>query len=380
MEMNILEGVKIVALETSVSGPFSSVLLSDFGAEVIKIEMPKTGDIARHWDTVANGLSGYFVSLNRNKKSVELDIKTKEDMETLMKLIREADVFIENYRPETIDRLGLSYEKLAQINSRLIYCGISGWGKDGPYKAQPAYDLLIQAEAGLISLTGYEDAPAKVGVSICDMITGLYSALAISLAMIQRERTGKGCEIEVSMLECALSLLLAYPMYSWYRGQRTKRQGLKHGIIVPSGAYKTSDEKFVILSVDRDPEWHRLCHEVLIRPDLSNDAKFSTNENRLTNREQLEKELDSIFLSHTQTYWLSKLKGANIASGQLNEMADVVVHPQVLARNFISNVMTEKGPIKFFGNPIRIEGARPLINPVPKLGQDNETIKKRVPS
>ncbi|MGI0092050.1 MAG: CaiB/BaiF CoA transferase family protein, partial [Nitrososphaerales archaeon] len=297
MSDQILTGVKIVALETSVSGPFSSVLLADFGAEVIKIEMPKRGDIARKWDTVANGQSGYFVNLNRNKKSVEIDLKSQADMEILYELIRNSDVFLENNRPDAIEKFGLTYERLSKINPKLIYCGISGYGKNGPYKNEPAYDPLIQAESGLVSLTGTEKEPAKIGVSACDLTTGLYSAFAISLALYNREKTGLGAEIDMSMFECAMSLLLPYPLYYWYRGQVPKRRGMKHAIIVPSGAYLTKDDKFVALSVDREDEWLKFCEEVLERPELANDHKFSMNEGRQRNRNELEAILDGIFAS-----------------------------------------------------------------------------------
>ena len=370
----ILDGVKIVAFETSVSGPFSSVLLSDFGADVVKIEMPTSGDIARHWDSVAKGLSSYFECLNRNKKSLELDIKSREGKRILLDLIREADVFIENFRPEAVERLGLTYKKLRRLNPSLIYCGISGWGKSGPYLEHPAYDLLIQAEAGLISITGNENAPAKVGVSICDLITGLYSAFAISLALYQRRRTGRGCEIDMSMFECALSLLLAYPMYFKYRGKPPRRLGMKHSLIAPSGVYKTKDEKFVVFSVDRDEEWKRFCEQVLCRPDLSNEPRFTTNERRLANRTNLERELDSIFQTQSQEHWLKRLQSAKIACGRMNGMGEVLKHPQVIARKFLSNVSTENGAIDFFGNPIRISGFPPLLNAVPRLGQDNQKI------
>jgi itaconate CoA-transferase len=374
----ILSGVKIVALETSVSGPFGSVLLADFGAEVIKIEMPKRGDIARKWDTVANGQSGYFVSLNRNKLSLELDLKSPADLEILHELIRRSDVFLENYRPDAIEKFGLTYDQLSKINSRLIYCGISGYGKNGPYKNEPAYDPLIQSESGLVSLTGSEKEPAKIGVSACDLTTGLYSAFAIALALYNREKTGKGAEIDMSMFECAMSLLLPYPLYYWYRGQVPKRRGMKHAIIVPGGAYSTKDGRYVALSVDREDEWQKFCHEVLEHPELAADPRFLTNETRQKNRTELEQILDSVFASDTQEKWLAKLKAAKIACSRVNDLGEVVTHPQTLYRKFISEVQTESGLIKYLGNPVRISGYPPLSNPVPKLGQDNEMVRQSV--
>ncbi len=377
MTKQILDGVKIVALETSVSGPFSSVLLADFGAEVIKIEMPERGDIARRWDTVAKGQSGYFVSLNRNKKSVEIDLKSPEDIAILLDLIRQADVFIENYKPDAIEKFGLTYERLSKLNSKLIYCGISGYGKSGPYKNEPAYDPLIQAESGLVSLTGTESEPAKIGVSICDLTTGLYSALAITLALFNREKTGRGAEIDMSMFECAMSLLLPYPLYYWYRGQVPKRRGLKHAIIVPSGGYLTQDNKYIAFSVDREDEWKKFCIEVLEHPELASDPRFLTNEKRQQNRTELESTLDSIFKTGSQEEWLSKLRSAKIACSRVNDLSEVVTHPQTMYRKFISEVETPAGRVKYLGNPIRIEGFPPLSNPVPELGRDNGSVKRR---
>ncbi|MHB8565823.1 MAG: CaiB/BaiF CoA transferase family protein [Nitrososphaerales archaeon] len=378
MAKQILDGIKIVALETSVSGPFSSVLLADFGAEVIKVEMPNRGDIARKWDTVANGQSGYFVNLNRNKKSIELDLKSLADIEILLDLIRDADVFIENYKPDAIEKFGLTYDRLSKINSKLIYCGISGYGKSGPYKHEPAYDPLIQAESGLVSLTGTEKEPAKIGVSVCDLTTGLYSAMAISLALLNREKTGKGAEIDMSMFECAMSLLLPYPLYYWYRGQIPKRRGMKHAIIVPSGGYLAQDNKYVAFSVDRDDEWKKFCVNVLEHPELASDPRFLTNEKRQQNRTEIESALDNIFKTGSQEKWLSKLKDAKIACSRVNDLSEVVTHPQTLHRKFISEVQTPAGPVKYLGNPIRIEGFPPLSNPVPELGQDNESVRQRV--
>lgn len=380
MTKQILDGIKVVALETSVSGPFCSVLLADFGAEVIKIEMPKRGDIARKWDTVANGLSGYFVNLNRNKESVELDLKSPDDMKILFGLIQDCDVFLENYKPDAVEKFGLTYNHLKKINPCLIYCGISGYGRDGPYKNEPAYDPLIQAESGLVSLTGTQEKPAKVGVSICDLTTGLYSSMAILLALLHREKTGEGTEIDMSMFECAMSLLLPYPLYYWYRGKIPKRQGMKHAIIVPSGAYLAKDGKYVTFSVDRDDEWQKFCTDVLEQPDIAIDTRFLTNEKRQANRLELEKLLDGIFEKDTQSHWLSKLRAAKIACSKLNDLDEVVAHPQTIYRKFISEVQTEAGLIKYFGNPIRIDGFPALANPVPSLGQDNETIRRRAAS
>jgi crotonobetainyl-CoA:carnitine CoA-transferase CaiB-like acyl-CoA transferase len=369
-----LEGIRVVAFETAVSGPMCSALLSDYGAEVIKIETPNRGDIARHWDTVANGVSGYFVALNRNKKSVELDVRTAEGKRALLGLIREADVFVENHRQESIKRLGLTYADLKKINKRLVYCGITGYGKSGPSADEPAYDLLIQAESGLMSLTGSPDTPAKIGVSLCDLLTGIYSALAISLALRQRDKTGKGCEIEMSMFECATSLLMAAPMYYWYRGVIPKRHGMKHSMIAPAGLYLTKDKKYVALAVERDEDWEKFTVNALRNTKLSRDSRFKTNEERLRNRKELEEILDSAFLQKSRRAWLSLLRSAGVA---LNDMEDVVKHPQVISRKLVRKVRTEAGTVKFFGNPIRFSDQTQLLNPVPALGLHNREYLKK---
>ncbi len=353
-------------------------MLGDFGADVIKIEMPGVGDISRHWETIANGLCGYFVALNRNKRSLEIDIKSSDGMRVLLELIRNADVFIQNYRPDVIKRLKLTYEDLKLVNPKIIYCGISGFGRDGPYRNEPAYDLLIQAESGLASLTGTEQTPSKIGISVCDLTTGLYSALAISMAFIKRQNTGEGSNIELSMFETALSFLLAYPMYAWYKNQRPKRRGMKHSLISPSGAYLTADEKYVVLTAQQEKEWARFCEHVINRPDLFADKRFSSNEERVKNRDELEDIVARVIRTNTQVYWLSKLKAEGIPSGRLNDMSDVITHPQVISRGLVSEIMTEVGPIKFFGNPIRIQDAALSLKPVPSLGKDNASILNEI--
>jgi itaconate CoA-transferase len=376
-----LDGIRVVAFETSVSGPMCSVLLSDYGAEVIKIETPGKGDIARHWDTVGNGMSGYFVSLNRNKKSVELNLRTKEGRAAMLGLVKGADVFVHNHRHESIRRLGLTYADLKKVNKKLIYCGISGYGKKGPSADEPAYDLLIQAESGLVSLTGSPDAPAKVGVSVCDLLTGIYSALAIALAVRQRDRTGKGCEIEMSMFDCALSLLMAAPMYYWYRGMIQGRHGMKHSMIAPAGAYLTNDGKYVVIAVERDEDWQKFTLKVLGDRRLAGDPRFKTNERRLRHRADLEEILDREFCLKSQSEWLQLLKSAGVPAGRLNDMQGVVNHPQVASRKLAKEVSTEVGRVKFFGDPIRLSGQPQLLGPVPALGQHTERYlrKNRAP-
>ncbi|MGI0078824.1 MAG: CaiB/BaiF CoA transferase family protein, partial [Nitrososphaerales archaeon] len=276
-----------------------------------------------------------------------------------------------------IEKFHLTYNDLRRINPRLIYCGISGYGKDGPYKYEPAYDPLIQAESGLMSLTGTQESPAKVGVSICDLTTGMYSAMAILLALRERDKSGMGSEIDMSMFECAMSLLLPYPLYYWYRGRVPKRQGMKHAIIVPSGAYLAKDGKYFAFSIDRDDEWQKFCADVLERKEMASDSRFLTNEKRQLNRNEMEKLLDEIIVGNTQSYWIAKLKGAKIACSRMNELDEVVAHPQTVHRKFISEVQTEVGPIQYFGNPIRIDGFPPLSEPVPALGQDNDSMRRR---
>ena len=287
-EGSALKGVRIASFEQILAGPFSTCVLADMGAEVIKIERPGVGDLIRHWDTAVRGLSSGYVWLNRNKRSMTVDVKRDEGREIIYRLVRECDVFFENYAPGVADRVGLGYEKLEKLNPRLIYCSISGYGQDGPYRDIKAYDLLIQGEGGIIATTGYPDKPAKAGIAIADIAAGMYAALGIVLALYQREKTGRGQRVDISMLESILSWLGYFPHHYWHRGEEPERMGMRHHYIVPYGPYLARDGQYANLAVATVRDWEIFCREVIERPDLLEDPRFATIETRRENRAVLE--------------------------------------------------------------------------------------------
>ncbi len=371
-----LEGVTVTSLEHSVGGPLCSRLLGDLGAEIIKIERPGRGDFGRHWDSAINGLSSYFVWLNRNKKSVTINLKTREGKRILDKMLKKSDVFIQNLGPGGIQKLGFAPETVCRKYPRLIYCSLSGYGQSGPYRDEKAYDLLIQGESGLISLTGYEDRPAKVGVSIADISSGLYSTIAILSALIRRSNTGKGGFVDISMFDCMLDLVAGPTLYFRYSGITPKREGMRHNLIVPYGPFLASDGNYISLAVENEDEWKTFCSQVILRPDLIGDTRFSSNEKRLKNRRILEPDIESIIQTKTSEQWFDLLHKADIACGRVNDLAAVLRHPQLNYRKLLRKLRTEKGLILSVSNPVKMRGVKLPMNPVPSLGEDTSKILK----
>jgi crotonobetainyl-CoA:carnitine CoA-transferase CaiB-like acyl-CoA transferase len=369
-----LEGVKVVSVEQSVSGPLCTALLSDFGAEVIKIERPRVGDVAREWDTAARGLSSAFVSLNRNKKSFTLDMKSPRGFEIFKQLIRTADVFVHNLTPEAISRLKLEYESLRAINPTLVFCGISGYGKDGPYSHAKAYDLLVQGEAALITLTGYPDKPAKIALSICDIAAGMYASEAILLAIIHRQKTGEGQEIDISMFESVISWYIYFQYYAWYRGETPARSGMRHHIFSPYGPFLAADGRYVNFAVLSNVEWKRVTSQVFMRDDLLHDPRFETNEKRVKNRSELEPIVEQIISTRDHNYWIRELEKAGIACGRLNTLTEVFDHPQSIYRKIVSEIDTPVGKVKFLSSPMRLSKTPARAEFVPALGSHTDVI------
>src|ERR671923_726637 len=290
-----LDGVKILAFEQVLSGPFATCLLADMGAEVIKVERPGVGDVIRSWDSVVKGLSSGYVWLNRNKRSLTVDVKKEKGREILRELSKKCDIFFENYAPGVTGRLGLGYDKLSEINARLIYCSLSGYGQDGPYRDVKAYDLLIQGEGGIIATTGYPDKPAKAGLAIADIAAGMYAAIGILLALYQREKTGQGQFIDVSMFESAVAWLGYFPHHYWHQGEEPARVGMRHHYVTPYGPYLASDGIYVNLAVASASDWEIFCRKVIEKPELLEDPRFATVEGRRKNRAGLEELLEKIF-------------------------------------------------------------------------------------
>lgn len=368
-----LSGIRVVALEQAAAAPFCSRQLADMGAEVIKVERPDGGDFARQYDGALHGLSAYFAWLNRGKRSIVLDLKEPADHNVFAKLLERADVFIHNLAPGALDRLGFGYERLAEIHPRLIWCAISGYGPDGPYRDKKAYDMLVQAESGVISLTGTAETPSKVGISMADIASGFYGYSSILAALLNRARTGEGERIEISMLECLTEWMMA-PMYVWHgTGHSPARAGSRHNMIVPYGAYACADG-VVYFSVQNEREWRRFCSVVLAMPALADDDRFVTNEKRLGNRVEIEKLIEEVFGRRTRSELLALLDQASIANSQMNDVAGAVNHPQLAARQRWVDVNSPVGTIPALIPPHNLEHAPSRMGAVPALGEHTQDI------
>ena len=363
-----LGGVRVVALEQAVAAPFCSRNLADLGADVVKIE-PLEGDFARSYDTVVNGLSSYFVWLNRGKRSLALNLRTEAGRDILRQLMLRADVFVCNLAPGATDRLGLDFEALRRENPGLIWCSISGYGSDGPYRDRKGFDLLLQGEAGIIAITGTPEQPAKVGFSIADACAGFYAFSTIMVALYERERTGLGRRIDTSILDCLAEWMMGPAYFALYRGHDLPRAGMRHNIIVPYGPYAVGDGRMVNLAIQNAGQWQRFCRVVLERPELADDPRFSSNERRLANREELEPLIEATFADLTAEQVRARLERADVPFGDLNRVVDLVVHPQLVERNRIRDVASPAGPLKAFVPPFNIEGLEPSMGAVPALGE-----------
>lgn len=370
----VLRGVRVLAFEQAAAGPFGTHLLADMGAEVIKIERPGAGDIIRGWDRAVRGLSSGYVWLNRCKRSVTVDAKTESGLAILRRLADRSDVFMTNFSVGVTDRLGLGYDELRQHNPRLIYCALSGYGLDGPYRDVKAYDLLIQGETGIMATTGYPDAPAKVGVPITDIAAGMYSALGIVLALYEREHTGAGQLVDVSMFDAALSWLGYFPHHYWHQGEEPERVGMRHHYNVPYGPYLARDSRYVNVSVANDHDWDVFCRGVIERPDLLQDARFADNPGRRRHRRELERLLDEIFLERDADEWFERLKAVDLPYGQVRGIAEVLAHPQVAARRLIREIDTPVGRVPAIESALRFSESPVAEGPVPSLGGDTDAV------
>ena len=369
-----LDGVKILAFEQVLSGPFATCLLADMGAEVIKVERPGVGDVIRSWDSVVKGLSSGYVWLNRNKRSITLDVKKEKGREILQQLAQRSDIFFENYAPGVAGRLGLGYEKLSDTNPRLIYCSLSGYGQDGPYRDVKAYDLLIQGEGGIIATTGYPDKPARAGIAIADIASGMYAAIGILLALYQREKTGEGQLIDVSMLDSIVSWLGYFPHHFWHAGEEPARVGMRHHYVTPYGPYLAGDGQYVNLAVASASDWEIFCRRVIEKPEFLADPRFATVEGRRKNRGELEQTIETIFLERDHQYWLEQLKRAELPHGIVRGIAQVLAHPQVVARKLIREAESPVGRVPVIANALKMSASEPRYDRIPDLGEDSAAI------
>jgi len=376
--MRPLDGITIVALEHVIAAPFATRQLADLGARVIKIERPGGGDFARNYDQRAKGMSSHFTWVNRSKESLTLDLKHESAMLILKKLLLNADVFVQNLAPGAAARMGLTPEALHATNPKLIYCNLSGYGEDGPYRDKKAYDLLIQSEAGLLSITGTPDDPCKVGISIADIAAGMYTYTNILAALLQRQKTGKGSVIDISMLE-ALGEWMGYPMYYSMDGASPPpRTGAAHATIFPYGPYRAGDGKTIMLGLQNEREWALFCEKVLGQPELANDPRFDKNFKRNENRTELTAIILNIFSGMTSEQVLAKLDEAQIANASLNDMHQFWDHPQLKARARWQEVSSPNGQITALLPPGVNDSYQYRMDGIPDIGQHTEAILKEL--
>jgi len=372
-----LEGITVVSLEQAVAAPFATRQLADLGARIIKIERPEVGDFARGYDNTVKGMSSHFVWLNRSKESLALDLKEEESKQILETLLSKADVFIQNLAPGAVDRLGFSPDVLKEKFPQLIICSISGYGSYGPYRDKKAYDLLVQCEAGLLSITGTEEHPSKSGISIVDIATGMYAYAGILTALLTRYKSGRGTVMEVSMLE-AIGEWMGYPVHYSSSGIEPKRTGADHATIFPYGPFKAGDQKSVFLGIQNEREWGRFCKVVLNSPDLAMDPQFNSNAKRVENKELLKTIIQSEFKKFTASEIIDRLEEAKIANARMNTITDFIHHPQLQVRNRWREVDSPVGPIQMLIPPVTFEEIDFVIKPIPKVGEHNESILKEI--
>jgi len=373
--MNPLQGITVVTLEHAIAAPFATRQLADLGARVIKIERPGSGDFARAYDERVRGLASHFVWTNRSKESLTLDVKHPQAAAILQRLILEkADVVVQNLAPGAAGRLGLSYSRLSASKPGLIVCDISGYGADGPYRDKKAYDLLIQSEAGFVSVTGTADEPAKAGNSIADIAAGMYAYSNILSALLERHLSGRGRHIDVSMLE-SLVEWMGYPLYYAFDGAAPPpRTGASHATIYPYGPFQAGDGASVMLGLQNEREWVLFCDKVLLQPGLAQDPRFSTNPGRSAARAELRQIIEGSFATLTAQQVLERLAAAQIANARVNTMAEVWEHPQLRARGRWAEVQTPAGKVPALLPPgvDRADGTR--MDAVPALGQHSADI------
>jgi len=369
-----LEGITVVSLEQAVAAPFTTRQLADLGARVIKIERPEVGDFARGYDETVRGMSSHFVWLNRSKESIALDLKRHDAKEVLHKLVARADVFVQNLAPGAAERLGFGAQALREEHPRLIHCSVSGYGEGGPYTKKKAYDLLVQCEAGLVSITGTPDVPSKVGISVADIAAGMYAYTGILSALLRRERTGEGATLEVSMLE-ALGEWMGFPAYfAGYGGEEPKRSGASHAAIAPYGPFGCADGQTVFLGIQNEREWKKFCDEVLEREGMAEEPRFSSNSKRVENGPDLYADIESVFSGFGSEEVIEKLEGAGIANARMRTIRRFLEHPQLEARDRWREVGSPAGPLWALLPPATLEGVEPTMAPIPGVGEHSAAL------
>ncbi len=367
--MQPLDKIRILDLTRFVAGPFCTQLLADMGAEVIKIESPGRGDETRYQGATIKGESWYFVGLNRNKKSLTLDLKKEEGKEIFRRLTREADVVVENFRPGVMRNLGFDYERLSKINPRIIYCGISGFGKDGPYAQRPAFDFIAQGLSGFMSITGFPDRePVRTGIPISDSIAGLYAAFGILVAWIARQATGRGQEVQTSLVDATVSVLSYLSAEHFALGKIPQRFGNDHPVLSPYGTFQAADG-YINIAPSGDPMWERLAHALGLE-DLVRDPRFKTNALRLQNRQELHRRVDEITSRKTMAEWIEFLNKEGVPCGPINNLAQALEDPQIRHQKMVMEVEQPSGKVPILGFPVKMtETPAAIRRPSPQLGE-----------
>jgi itaconate CoA-transferase len=368
-----LTGITVVSLEQAVAAPFATRQLADLGARVIKIERAGAGDFARDYDRTVLGQASYFIWLNRGKESIELDLKSSTGLQVLAALLARADVFVQNLAPGAADRLGLAADSLRARHPRLICCSVSGYGPDGPYRGKKAYDLLVQCEAGLLSVTGTPETPAKAGISVADIAAGMYAFTGVLTALYERERTGAGASLDVAMLD-ALGEWMTQPyLYSVYGGEEPRRTGARHASISPYGPYAAADGQ-VFLGLQNEREWAVLCRDILGQPELTIDPRFATNSDRVANDAALTAIIEAALQGLTAAEVATRFDAAGIANARLRTPAEFAAHPQLAARNRWRDVGTPGGPVRALLPPVTFSGREAAMGDVPAIGEHTAPI------
>jgi itaconate CoA-transferase len=369
-----LEGIMVVSLEQAVAAPFATRQLADMGARVIKVERPGTGDFARSYDTLVQGLSSHFVWINRSKESISLDLKQENAHHILNRLVERADVFVQNLTPGATERLGFGTDELRKRHPKLIVCDVSGYGASGPYRDKKAYDLLVQCEAALVSVTGTPETPSKSGIAVADIAAGMYAFSSILAALFRRERRGEGASIEVSLFE-ALAEWMGFPAYyAMYGDKEPPRSGASHASIAPYGPFACAGGEVIFLGIQNEREWEKFCEVVLERAELTEDARFSTNSERLANREALDREIEKTFGRLSAEELIEKLEEAGIANARLRSVREFLDHPQLRARDRWREVGSPAGTLHALLPPGLPADAEPVMNPIPEVGQHTDSI------
>jgi crotonobetainyl-CoA:carnitine CoA-transferase CaiB-like acyl-CoA transferase len=370
-----LDGIRVIDLSRVLAGPYASLLLADMGAEVIKVEEPGRGDDTRAWPPFQGGEATYFMSVNRGKKSLTLDLKHAEGKAVLRRLLDGADVLLENFRPGTLERLGFGYAAARALNPRLVYCSISGFGESGPEAGRPGYDLIVQGESGIMDLTGFPDGPpVKVGNSIADLAAGTMAAHGIVLALFARERTGEGQKVEIAMLEVMAALLTYHGQAYFATGKSPRRRGNQHPSIVPYEVFEAADG-YLTVGVANNSLWTRFC-QALGRPELAADPRFDTEAKRVEHRETLVPLLGQVFATAPVAHWLARLAGAGVPAGKIKSVGEALESDHLGARGAIVTLTHRAaGPMRVVGPPIRLHGTPgEAAAPAPLLGEHTDEV------